>query len=183
MHRVVPNDDTYHVVLIGAPFGPIVSLHTHECALVKVRLAKVCRSLYLFEQADLLESVQEYARGVQLQEKRGAAFRYGAVVLDELLHFRLPRRAGAKDAVEGGTHPVAPAPASPLASSGPDVEVGCAVRARLPELDAPLARSTGSSGQNTELRTVSTTGASFSAGAAGLPDGLARRKLVQASEV
>lgn len=57
-----------------------------------VRLAKVVRSLYLFEQKDLMESAQHYARLVQRDHKAGQSFTYGRIVLDELLYFSLPRR-------------------------------------------------------------------------------------------
>eukprot|EP00440_Ansanella_granifera_P062190 gb/GFBE01067424.1/.p1 GENE.gb/GFBE01067424.1/~~gb/GFBE01067424.1/.p1 ORF type:complete len:260 (+),score=60.56 gb/GFBE01067424.1/:1-780(+) len=57
-----------------------------------VRLAKICRSLYLFEQESLLSSMQKFAREVQRHEKGGANFFYGTICLDELLYFELPRR-------------------------------------------------------------------------------------------
>eukprot|EP00933_Yihiella_yeosuensis_P048313 TRINITY_DN4441_c0_g6_i1.p1 TRINITY_DN4441_c0_g6~~TRINITY_DN4441_c0_g6_i1.p1 ORF type:complete len:239 (+),score=56.93 TRINITY_DN4441_c0_g6_i1:44-760(+) len=57
-----------------------------------VRLAKMCRSLYLFEQKPLLDSMQAFAREVQQKEKEGGSFFYGTVCLDELLYFELPRR-------------------------------------------------------------------------------------------
>ena len=53
---------------------------------------KVVRSLYLFEQKDLMESAQHYARLVQRDHKAGQSFTYGRIVLDELLYFSLPRR-------------------------------------------------------------------------------------------
>lgn len=56
-----------------------------------VRLAKMCRSLYLFKEEALLKSVQNFAHQVQQSEKKGAGFFYGLVCLDELLHFELPR--------------------------------------------------------------------------------------------
>jgi len=59
-----------------------------------VRLAKICRSLYLFEEAELLDSMQRFARDVQEVEKAGRSFTYHRMVLDELLYFQLPRRAG-----------------------------------------------------------------------------------------
>eukprot|EP00931_Biecheleriopsis_adriatica_P000384 TRINITY_DN100407_c0_g1_i1.p1 TRINITY_DN100407_c0_g1~~TRINITY_DN100407_c0_g1_i1.p1 ORF type:complete len:296 (-),score=70.67 TRINITY_DN100407_c0_g1_i1:54-896(-) len=58
-----------------------------------VRLAKICRSLFLFEQESELSSMQKFAREVQQKEKAGANFFYGTICLDELLYFELPRRA------------------------------------------------------------------------------------------
>lgn len=58
-----------------------------------VRLAKICRSLYLFEEAPLLATMQEFAREVQRTEKDGGSFFYGRICLDELLYFELPRRS------------------------------------------------------------------------------------------
>lgn len=58
-----------------------------------VRLAKICRSLFLFEEAPLLAKMQEFAREVQRTEKGGASFFYGRICLDELLYFELPRRS------------------------------------------------------------------------------------------
>jgi len=57
-----------------------------------VRLAKICRSLYLFEETALLSSMQTFAREVQRTEKNGKSFFYGRICLDELLYFELPRR-------------------------------------------------------------------------------------------
>eukprot|EP00928_Gymnodinium_smaydae_P070178 TRINITY_DN54089_c0_g1_i1.p1 TRINITY_DN54089_c0_g1~~TRINITY_DN54089_c0_g1_i1.p1 ORF type:complete len:324 (-),score=41.28 TRINITY_DN54089_c0_g1_i1:222-1166(-) len=57
-----------------------------------VRLAKICRSLYLFEEDALLRSMQAFARDVQRVEKQGERFYHKRVILDELLHFDLPRR-------------------------------------------------------------------------------------------
>jgi len=57
-----------------------------------VRLAKMCRSLYLFEEKDLLDSLQAFARDLQAKEKKGKGFFYGMICLDELLYFELPRR-------------------------------------------------------------------------------------------
>mmetsp|Transcript_60699 Transcript_60699/g.112617 ORF Transcript_60699/g.112617 Transcript_60699/m.112617 type:complete len:281 (-) Transcript_60699:85-927(-) len=56
-----------------------------------VRLAKICRSLYLFHEAELLASMQKFAREVQRTEKNGGSFFYGRICLDELLYFELPR--------------------------------------------------------------------------------------------
>lgn len=44
---------------------------------LQVRLAKVIRSLYIFEQADLMASAQKYARDIHAHEKNGRPFRYG----------------------------------------------------------------------------------------------------------
>lgn len=57
-----------------------------------VRLSKIIRSLWLFEEATLLNSLQSFAREIQANEKRGEGFFYGRINLEELLHFRLPRR-------------------------------------------------------------------------------------------
>merc|ERR1712046_111752 len=57
-----------------------------------VRLAKICRSLFLFEEGPLLATMQEFAREVQRTEKNGGSFFYGRICLDELLYFELPRR-------------------------------------------------------------------------------------------
>ena len=50
-----------------------------------VRLAKICRSLYIFRQHDLLLSCQAFARTI----KPNGGFRYAGINLDELLHFKL----------------------------------------------------------------------------------------------
>jgi len=57
-----------------------------------VRLFKMCRSLYLFEDVELLASMQAFAREVQLIEKGGRKFYHKRIVLDELLYLSLPRR-------------------------------------------------------------------------------------------
>lgn len=57
-----------------------------------VRVAKICRSLYIFEEEEFLSSVQKFAHEVQRVEKKGQGFFYGLTCLDELLHFELPRR-------------------------------------------------------------------------------------------
>eukprot|EP01059_Diplonema_ambulator_P013086 TRINITY_DN2360_c0_g1_i1.p1 TRINITY_DN2360_c0_g1~~TRINITY_DN2360_c0_g1_i1.p1 ORF type:complete len:191 (+),score=74.50 TRINITY_DN2360_c0_g1_i1:55-627(+) len=54
-----------------------------------VRLAKITRSLWLFEQRDYLESIQTFARHL----KPNGGFRYGGINLDEILHMKLPRDA------------------------------------------------------------------------------------------
>ena len=48
-----------------------------------VRLAKICRSCYIFKQNDLLQSCQKFAR----RTKPNGGFRYGGINLDELLNF------------------------------------------------------------------------------------------------
>eukprot|EP00040_Diaphanoeca_grandis_P023886 m.130548 g.130548 ORF g.130548 m.130548 type:complete len:335 (+) comp29484_c0_seq2:266-1270(+) len=58
-----------------------------------VRLAKVCRSLWLFKRVSELESMQQYAREVQQLHKNGESFTYGRFTLDELLHFKLETRS------------------------------------------------------------------------------------------
>ncbi len=59
-----------------------------------VRLAKMCRSLYLFEEEELLDSLQTFARDLQIKEKKGKeGFFYNTICLDELLYFQLPRKA------------------------------------------------------------------------------------------
>ena len=58
-----------------------------------VRLAKMCRSLYLFEEEELLDSLQTFARDLQKKEKKGKeGFFYNTICLDELLYFQLPRK-------------------------------------------------------------------------------------------
>ena len=58
-----------------------------------VRLAKMCRSLYLFEETERLDSLQTFARDLQKKEKKGdEGFFYNTICLDELLYFQLPRR-------------------------------------------------------------------------------------------
>merc|ERR1711879_400699 len=50
-----------------------------------VRLSKIIRSLWLFKQADLMESVQAFARHV----KPKGGLRYGHINLDEVYSMRL----------------------------------------------------------------------------------------------
>ena len=52
-----------------------------------VRLAKICRSLWLFEQQDYLISAQKFARSI----KPNGGFSYGRTSLDEILYMTLPR--------------------------------------------------------------------------------------------
>lgn len=84
-----------------------------------VRLAKICRSLFLFEDVPLLASMQEFARLVQQTEKGGASFFYGRICLDELLYFELPRRTpSAADAGYVAARSEAPRPeASPATAA------------------------------------------------------------------
>ena len=56
-----------------------------------VRLAKMCRSLYLMQEEELLNSLQKFARELQANEKQGKGFFYCTICLDELLYFQLPR--------------------------------------------------------------------------------------------
>ena len=56
-----------------------------------VRLAKVIRSLWLFEITEYFNSMQEFARSDQKNEKGGRGFHYGRINLDEMLYMRLPR--------------------------------------------------------------------------------------------
>merc|ERR1712007_297954 len=44
-----------------------------------VRLAKMCRSLYLFEEEGRLASLQAFARDLQANEKGGKGFFYGSI--------------------------------------------------------------------------------------------------------
>mmetsp|Transcript_57795 Transcript_57795/g.137602 ORF Transcript_57795/g.137602 Transcript_57795/m.137602 type:complete len:257 (-) Transcript_57795:154-924(-) len=76
-------------VLKAAPYQPLrpgMSWSNWD-----VRLAKICRSLYIFREAELLRSMQTFAREVQRTEKNGGSFFYGRICLDELLYFELPR--------------------------------------------------------------------------------------------
>jgi len=56
-----------------------------------VRLAKMVRSLWLFEEVHLFASTQAFARAVHAEEKGGRPFRYGSICLDEILLMQLPR--------------------------------------------------------------------------------------------
>eukprot|EP00930_Biecheleria_cincta_P043913 TRINITY_DN30130_c0_g1_i1.p1 TRINITY_DN30130_c0_g1~~TRINITY_DN30130_c0_g1_i1.p1 ORF type:complete len:261 (+),score=44.79 TRINITY_DN30130_c0_g1_i1:34-783(+) len=68
-----------------------------------VRLAKICRSLFLFEEEPLLANMQKFAREIQRTEKAGGSFFYGRICLDELLYFELPRRAATGTVDTGGS--------------------------------------------------------------------------------
>lgn len=52
-----------------------------------IRLAKIIRSLWLFQQKDYFASVQLFANKVN----DGTGFHYGRICLDEILHMQLPR--------------------------------------------------------------------------------------------
>lgn len=88
------------VRLVAAAWGWNVAISSPLTSLAQgmvydgkdVRLAKVCRSLFLFEEPSLLASMQCFAREVQ-RCKEGASFSYHGTCLDELLFFQLPRRA------------------------------------------------------------------------------------------
>ena len=58
-----------------------------------VRLSKIIRSLWLFEEEALFHSVQAFARVVQKTHKNGESFMYAGICLDELLFMKLPRRS------------------------------------------------------------------------------------------
>lgn len=66
-----------------------------------VRLAKILRSLWLFQERDLLTSVQGYARAV----KPDGGLRYGPHSLDEVYYMRV-RDAADGDAAGAGAFPV-----------------------------------------------------------------------------
>ena len=57
-----------------------------------VRLAKIIRSLWLFEQSEYFESMQKFATHINdnVYNKRGLF--YGRICLDEVLYMKLPRR-------------------------------------------------------------------------------------------
>jgi hypothetical protein len=57
-----------------------------------VRIAKMVRSLWLFEEVEAFNSLQKFAVSLVWNEKRGKSFRYGGICLDEILAMRLPRR-------------------------------------------------------------------------------------------
>eukprot|EP00667_Euglena_gracilis_P013093 EG_transcript_13475 len=58
-----------------------------------VRLAKMIRSLWLFEEERYMASLQAFAQELKANEKEGKPFVYGHTVLDEILFMALPRRA------------------------------------------------------------------------------------------
>ena len=57
-----------------------------------VRLAKIVRSLWMFEEEEYFHSMQNFARSVHEKEKGGESFFYGGICLDEMLAMELPRR-------------------------------------------------------------------------------------------
>lgn len=57
-----------------------------------VRLAKIIRSLWLFEEKEYFESMQSFANLINAREYNNRGFFYGSMCLDEILHMRLPRR-------------------------------------------------------------------------------------------
>mgnify|MGYP001171646465 CR=1 FL=1 len=57
-----------------------------------VRLSKMIRCAWLFENQDALDSLQAFARDLQANEKRGQSFYYGHICLDEILAMKLPRK-------------------------------------------------------------------------------------------
>lgn len=56
-----------------------------------VRLAKIIRSLWLFQIGDYFNSMQAYARHIHTNVLNGGGFFYGSICLDEILHMNLPR--------------------------------------------------------------------------------------------
>ena len=62
-----------------------------------VRLAKMIRCSWLFEQEDALSSLQAFAKDLLENEKRGLSFTYGSIDLNEILIMTLPRRDSASD--------------------------------------------------------------------------------------
>jgi hypothetical protein len=57
-----------------------------------VRLAKIIRSLWLFEQFDYFVSMQTFAHQINDNIYNKQGFRYGRICLDEILYMKLPRR-------------------------------------------------------------------------------------------
>ena len=57
-----------------------------------VRLAKMIRSLWLFEQADYFVSLQQFAHHVNNTHNNNSGLFYGRICLDEVLFMELPRR-------------------------------------------------------------------------------------------
>ena len=57
-----------------------------------VRLAKMIRSLWLFEQADYFQSLQRFAQYVNENQNKNRGLFYGRICLDEVLYMELPRR-------------------------------------------------------------------------------------------
>ena len=59
-----------------------------------VRLAKMIRCTWLFEERQYMQSLQRFAHELQANEKQGRSFKYGCIVLDEILYMTLPRARG-----------------------------------------------------------------------------------------
>ena len=57
-----------------------------------IRLAKMIRSLWLFEEEQYFLSLQSFARHIQENVYHGRGFHYGSICLDEMLHMVLPRK-------------------------------------------------------------------------------------------
>ena len=57
-----------------------------------VRLAKIIRSLWLFQEVDYFESMQLFAMLINETEYNKRGFFYGSICLDEILYMNLPRR-------------------------------------------------------------------------------------------
>ena len=57
-----------------------------------VRLAKIIRSLWLFEQVDYFESMQLFAHHINDTVYNGRGLFYGRICLDEVLYMKLSRR-------------------------------------------------------------------------------------------
>merc|ERR1719158_2291830 len=57
-----------------------------------VRLAKIIRSLWLFEEYDYFHSMQKFALELlKAEKKHQPTFTYRNICLDEILHMQLPR--------------------------------------------------------------------------------------------
>ncbi len=56
-----------------------------------VRLAKIIRSLWLFQEVEYFLSMQEFARLINHDVYNDRGFFYGAICLDEILYMILPR--------------------------------------------------------------------------------------------
>ncbi|KAG8466213.1 hypothetical protein KFE25_001969 [Diacronema lutheri] len=110
-----------------------------------VRLAKVVRSLWLFQHA-LFPSIQALARSIHADEKGGRAFTYGHLNLNEILHMTLPRtRPAIGLAALDGASSDADSPAGQAIGSSPAAEA-------LPAADVPHAA--GSKRQRTDDDTL-----------------------------
>lgn len=56
-----------------------------------VRLAKMIRSLWLFEEQPYFDSLQRFAKHIHENVYKGRGFYYGHICLDEILHMTVPR--------------------------------------------------------------------------------------------